>query len=48
MTAKKARLIPAVARLDRKPGKGTRGQALARQRQIQAWKRAAEKKGESK
>jgi hypothetical protein len=40
MTAKKGRLIPAVARLDAKPRKPTRQQQLQQYRRAGAWRKA--------
>jgi len=48
MTAKKTKLIPAVARLDAKPRKQTKRQRMSQQRQIAAWASAAERKTEGR
>lgn len=43
MTAKKAKLIAATARLDKTP-KPTKAQKIRQQRQVQAWRKAQEAK----
>jgi hypothetical protein len=40
MTAKKAKIIPATARLDAKPRKPTRQQQLQQYRRAAAWRKA--------